>query len=634
MTDSPSISSVDYAQRRRDRALQRAAARQQKIPLAAIITGVVAVVLIVALEMGMSWGRVHPGVTVAGVPIGGMKPDAAGLTLEAALPKQVEKPVVVVYGDDSWDVPAEDIGLSFDYDRMVAQAMAVGREGGLFGLVGGRLSAWFGRRDLPALPVAEATRMGKVLAEIAKGTDVEPVDARVAITGTELAVKPSKAGRGLVHARTSAEILSAMVATDRQVAAVVETLPPAVSDADAKAALEVGKAMIAGPVTVTYKGKEWRFDEDEVAKWLAFRRSDTPLPDSEDTTQAAGSLTSSAPADVTLLAHISSEKAGKSVVPAVGAKIGRPAKSARFSTANGRVSIIPSQAGIGPDLQALASELTSELPMPASDRTFELRTATAQPRITTADAEAMGIKERISRYTTTYDGGHTARVSNIHLLGDALDGKLIAPGATFSFNGSVGERTAAKGYTEANAIVNGKLVPQLGGGICQVGTTLFNAAFESGLPIVQRQNHSFYISHYPDGRDATVSWGGPDIKFRNDTKHWVLVSVSYTGSSVTIALYGTDPGYDVEAQKGPWTNITPFPIEQVKDPTMLKGTKSVEDKGINGRRITVTRTVYKDGQVVREDQFRSHYKPKVEVVRVGTKPKPAESATPTGTPKP
>ncbi len=96
-------------------------------------------------------------------------------------------------------------------------------------------------------------------------------------------------------------------------------------------------------------------------------------------------------------------------------------------------------------------------------------------------------------------------------------GRCIAPGETFSFNGTVGPRTAEKGYQEAGAIVNGELVPQLGGGICQVGTTIFNTVFESGLPVVERHNHSFYISHYPKGRDATVSWGGPDFKFRNDT---------------------------------------------------------------------------------------------------------------------
>ncbi len=141
--------------------------------------------------------------------------------------------------------------------------------------------------------------------------------------------------------------------------------------------------------------------------------------------------------------------------------------------------------------------------------------------------------------------------------------------------------------------MKGKLVPQLGGGICQVGTTLFNTAFFAGVPIPDRENHSFYISHYPKGRDATVSWGGPDLKWKNDTKNWILVSVSYTDESITISFYGTDPGYDVAYTTGPFTNETPYPTEKIKDPTLKSGLKIVEESGLTGRKCVVVRTVVK-----------------------------------------
>ena len=226
----------------------------------------------------------------------------------------------------------------------------------------------------------------------------------------------------------------------------------------------------------------------------------------------------------------------------------------------------------------------------------EIKTTVVAPKLTTEKAREMGVSERISTFTTTYDSSNKPRVNNIHTLGDALDGKLVAPGATFSFNGAVGERTAAKGYQEANAIVNGKLVPQLGGGICQVGTTLFNTAFFAGVPIPDRENHSFYISHYPKGRDATVSWGGPDLKWKNDTKNWILVSVSYTDDSITISFYGTDPGYDVAYTTGPFTNETPYPTEKIKDPTLKAGLKIVEESGCDRQEVRRGRTVAKDGR--------------------------------------
>jgi len=377
--------------------------------------------------------------------------------------------------------------------------------------------------------------------------------------------------------------------------------------------------MMSAPVKVTFESKSWTFEPDDIARWIDFRRSDeTRTVSGEPSIQATQT---SQPGEVTLITLVSPKKAGKMVTPVVGAKIGRPARDARFKTRDGSVTIIPSKNGIGPDIGALASRLTQVLAEKGAERAVKLRTTVAKPKLTTQMARDMGIKGRISRYTTTYASGNRPRVNNIHLLGDALDGTLVAPGKTFSFNGAVGQRTAAKGYQEANAIVNGKLVPQLGGGICQVGTTIFNAVYESGLPVVERRNHSFYISHYPKGRDATVSWGGPDMKFKNTTKDWVLVSVSYTDSSITIALYGTDPGYEVDSEVGKWRNMRPCPVEEVKDPKMTQGSRVVEDPGVDGRTITVKRIVSKDGKVVRTDTFLSVYKPKTEVVRVGTKPK-------------
>ena len=150
--------------------------------------------------------------------------------------------------------------------------------------------------------------------------------------------------------------------------------------------------------------------------------------------------------------------------------MGTPAKDASFQTSNGSVTIIPSKDGIGADMGSLATDATSVLTDSSNTtRTVEIKTTVISPKLTTEKARTMGVEERISTFTTTYDGSNASRTNNIHTLGDALDGKLIAPGSTFSFNGAVGERTAAKGYQEANAIVNGKLVPQLGGGICQVG---------------------------------------------------------------------------------------------------------------------------------------------------------------------
>src|SRR5439155_1001097 len=130
-------------------------------------------------------------------------------------------------------------------------------------------------------------------------------------------------------------------------------------------------------------------------------------------------------------------------------------------------------------------------------------------------------------------------------------GTMIRPGSTFSFNGTTGDRNASKGFLEAPVIINGELTTGLGGGVCQVSTTVFNAAYEAGLNITARTNHALYISHYPQGRDATVDYPNVDLKFVNDTGHWLLLGTFVTDSSLTVNLYGTPVGRKGESVVSP-----------------------------------------------------------------------------------
>ena len=587
--------------------------------IAAAVT-VVVLVLVVAVDAFASAGRVHPGVTVAGIRVGGMTPSEATAALEKDLPAKSSQPVTIVYGQKTWKVPPADLSLTFDYPELAAEAMAVGRTGRFATSASQRLTAWFGKERLPASGVADPEKMKKTLDAVAKTTDVPATDASVEVAGISATVKASSNGVELKRDELSKALLASYASDNRTISAPVQTAHPKISNAAAEAAKATAVKMMSEPLTVTYAGKQWTFPPKDIGKMIVFQ-----------SVEPTGAAVRSGSKAWTLVPAITEAQAEKTVAPKLGAAIGTPARDARFKTRDGSVTIIASKDGIGPDLGLLAANITSVLKdSENSTRTVEIKTTVVSPKLTTEKARNMGVSERISTFTTTYDSSNKPRVNNIHTLGDALDGKLVAPGATFSFNGAVGQRTAAKGYQEANAIVKGKLVPQLGGGICQVGTTLFNTAFFAGVPIPDRENHSFYISHYPKGRDATVSWGGPDLKWKNDTKNWILVSVSYTDDSITISFYGTNPGYDVAYTTGPFTNETPYPIEQIKDPTLKSGLKIVEESGLTGRKCVVIRTVTKDGQIVRKDTFSSDYKPKVEVVRVGTK----GSSTATGTVKP
>ncbi|HEY8104139.1 MAG TPA: VanW family protein, partial [Gaiellaceae bacterium] len=240
----------------------------------------------------------------------------------------------------------------------------------------------------------------------------------------------------------------------------------------------------------------------------------------------------------------------------------------------------------------------------------------------------MGITGVVGSYYTTY-GGIPSRLHNVALVAQLIDGALIAPGDTFSFNGKTGERTAEKGFQEAPVIINGELQTGLGGGICQVSTTVFNAAYEAGLGITERTNHALYISHYPLGRDATVNYPDLDLKFTNDTDKWLLLRTFVGSGSLTVNLYGTPQNRRVETTTQPLRVVGAPTIKRVPDPTLLKGQSEVLEYGSPARATSVSRTVYDaNDKVLHEDTWYSSYRSEPKVVRVGTKPKPKAKPIP------
>ncbi len=246
---------------------------------------------------------------------------------------------------------------------------------------------------------------------------------------------------------------------------------------------------------------------------------------------------------------------------------------------------------------------------------------------TTEDAKKLGINVRLfTKPITTLMGGSSAnRIHNVHLLADMLDGKIIKPGQAFDFNKVVGQRTAERGFKVGQQIENGQLVPAIGGGVCQVVTTLYDAAFYAGLKITDRRNHDFYISHYPLGMDATVSWGGPEFRFVNTLKHAILIKTSYTNSTMSVQLYGTREGITVTQKTSARSNFTSAGVRKIPDPTVAPGEEVRSGGGTGGFTVTVFRTVKRNGKVIRKDQFTSRYTPQDVIIKVGP-PKPKDKA--------
>ena len=212
---------------------------------------------------------------------------------------------------------------------------------------------------------------------------------------------------------------------------------------------------------------------------------------------------------------------------------------------------------------------------------------------------------------------------------------MIQPATSFSFNQVVGPRTAERGFLEGQAIENGLLVPSIGGGVCQVATTIYNAAFKAGLPIVTRTNHSFYISHYPLGMDATVADGGPDFVFTNDTSHPIIIKTSYTDQTLTVSLLSAPLNRRVETSTSDPAHYTDPKTRYIHDDTVADGTIVQQTTGERGFDVSVSRTVYaSNGIVLSTQSFPSHYSPEDVVYGMGngaTPPGSKPDKTKTGT---
>jgi vancomycin resistance protein YoaR len=306
---------------------------------------------------------------------------------------------------------------------------------------------------------------------------------------------------------------------------------------------------------------------------------------------------------------LADEPLADALAPLLAGETRKPV-DATFKVVGKRVRVVPSRPGTRVAVRRAAGAILA-LAQPGAAESRRVAVAlTRQPAdLTTREARALGIRERVSTFTTVMGESSSNRIWNVKLLGRYLDGTILKRGQTFSFNKVMGPRTPERGFREGQMIFGGVLIPSIGGGVCQTATTIFNAAFEAGLPISKRKSHSFYISHYPTGRDAAVSWGGPDLVFRNDLDHAILIKAHGNAETFTVTFYGTKQRRRVVATTSEPTNYTSPRLQYAVDPTAAPGSVSTTAGGGPGFDVTVYRTVYERGKVLRKDKFFTRYTP-------------------------
>ena len=563
-----------------------------------------ALVLLVAAGFGFagSPGRIADGVTVAGVDVGGLTAGEAEAKLEALARDHEAVPVVFTVGERRWSLRPDRLDLSVDWGAAVASALAEGD--GPLPLRGlERLKVRLFGADLEPHADVYEPRLRHEIARMAGDVNAPARDAAIVLDGLTPRIVPAAEGSRLERSAARATILSALASFDREpVPLPVVTDGPRVTAETLGPVLAQVRTAVSAPVRLTFSVGAWKVAPEDLARLLV-------LPAHGSAKLAVGG------------------PAAKRYFENLARGVRRPAVSADFAVAaDGSVQVVRARPGRELDVAATGRGLL-EAALRTQARSAPLVIAAEAPRITTAEARKLGVERQLASYTTLYSG--TAdRIQNLQRAVSLLDGAVIEPGATFSFNERVGPRTEERGFRMAPVIMDGEYELGVGGGVSQVATTVFNAAWEAGLKITRRTAHGLYISRYPLGRDATVNYPDIDLQFRNDTGRWLVLAAEYDESGIVIRLLGSGAERNVVSEAGPLEETAPPEIERTPDPTLYVGERAVDDYGVPATAVRVTRTVYEGDEILYEESWSTSYRSEPRLVRVGTKPLPEPETPP------
>jgi vancomycin resistance protein YoaR len=529
---------------------------------------------------------VLPSVTVAGIDLGGLERAEARARIASVLGGNLSRPVEVRVGTREFTTTPSEL-YRLDVAATEQAAFEAGR-GSIFSRLASIVAPFAFERKIEPVLALRPRGQAELVSSLNDLTR-RAVSARVAMDGKSAVVTPARVGTEVDQSALAYDLRRAALGGSGSVTTRVSPAEPAITTAEAAQAAVNAEAVASAPVRIKLRGKRvGRLSGGTLASLVRFQ-------------PAAGAY------EVVL----APDALGQVVGPMIASRTREPV-DASFRVKGKRAYVVRAKPGTGLDVTKAAEYVRNAALVSEPGTTGKVATVTlakVDADLTTREARALGIKRRLATFTTDMGVSSSNRITNVLLMGEYLDGTIVKPGEIFSFNETIGPRTAERGFLEGQMILGGLLVPSIGGGVCQVATTIFNAAFETGLPIKERHNHSFYISHYPTGRDATVSWGGPDLVFRNDLDHAILIKAGGNSATFTVSFYGTREGRKVVATTSTPTNYTSPTLQYAVDPSAPPRSVRTEPGGGPGFDVTVHRKVVQDGKVIREDDFFTRYTP-------------------------
>lgn len=582
----------------------------------AVLLLLAAAALLAGVALAQYRERIVPGVSVYGLSLGGMTLDEARAALTAHYTYDRETVFTFRDGDHFWQMTAGELGVRFDVEATLADAYAIGHNGGSFADFSSMGSAWLSGRDIAPIVSydqnAAAERLRTIAADGRLQTAIQ--DAQLVIDGTTVTVTPPRAGRTLDISATLERLNQTILSQQSggEIALVINETPPMITHVEAAAAQAT--TALSAPLTLTANAP----DGTLLGPWIAMPEQIATLLTLELTDHPDGTRTYSVHFDASAFASYLAELAPGLALNPVDARF-------HFNENTAQLDVIQ-PAVMGRSLNIPATLAAMEVAVfDPQNRVVPLVFDYVLPRyhdgITAAE---LGITGMVAEATTYYRGSTENRRLNIARGASLYDGILIAPGEEFSFNEYLGDISIEAGFVEGKIIFGGRTIEGVGGGICQVSTNLFRAAFNAGFPFTERHTHGYRVGYYeqnsPPGLDAAIYTPTADLRFINDTPYHLLIETSMypANDSIQVRFYSTNPGRTVEMVDHRVFNEVAPPAPAYEPNGELGAGQSLQvDWAATGAEVSYTRVI-RDlaGNELRRDQFYTFYMPWQAVIQV------------------
>lgn len=617
--------------------------------LGCVILAAIFIVCLVVLDNAFTSDRIYKGVTIGDVDVSNMSVAEAAEAVTSFYTNNLYSTSVYIFADedvrDSADIDLQKLEsdslaeqLSFEdaqkakklwitsavaleayipADELAQKALSIGRDSGVIDRAVAVVSGY----RLPVHANFNETLLTNLIADINATLGYPVVDFGVEINDTEAVVTEGSVGYILDNEEFTSEISDILLADDSSIVGFVPDIKYTSYRIDEdKAALTADSLNSLLPDSVQFQsdGEVYSFDKQTYCAWISTYieevQDDYFLNPTLDSRKAASDILETVNTD-------NSDQSSNLSVPVTFIDQG-----------DGDIYVQPQSDVSIPNVEEAISNLDSAL-FDEFRKTLEvppLRHIEAVPiqmqeysgSLPMEEALEYGLVTRFSVFTTNYTNTTSTanRTFNIHRAADLIGSSIAkADGGSWSFNSIAGSCDEANGFREAGVIESGEYTTGIGGGICQVATTVFNAVFQSGLPINERHNHTLYSASYPAGRDAAIAFPTMDLIWTNDTSSDILLCTSYTDTSITVSLIGRDPGLDVESKTGEWVEGEKYSTKYELDENLSENSSYIKTAGTDGMSITVVRTVKdSEGNTVRENSYSSTYSPITRTIAFGS----------------